>query len=229
MSRGAVLELEKQAGDIRGLWPSYDSDVKCWYNPRFLFDQQAQRVLVGINPRDEPESRYGEDHSYLNHAPTPMPYTEWIDGRWPGRGAQHQRKVQRVFRYLYGNGEWERKLRTTPSFNVCPLRTHDAGDIPANVWEASVDWFILVLAYLKPKTIICNSSSTSGRSPWAVINDRLYIADPRQLPDQGRADLRWGTINGLVEGGTTVIGFNQRASNDLWGYLRGLKGKINYS
>ena len=208
MSMSRVLELEEQAKNIAAKWPGYDSDVKCWYNPRCLFEQQADRVFIGINPRDEPESRYGEDHSYLDFDCGGEVYNEWIDGNWPGSGTDHQNKVRRVYETLYGRADWEDKLRATPSFNVCPLRTHGAQDIPERVWAESLSWCRDVLIHLRPKTIICNGSQESGKSPWAAIKSVFTISETRRTKVQ-TAYLKIGKINSGPLAGTDVVGLPQ--------------------
>ena len=220
------------------------SNIKPWYNPRWMFEPRAKgvdRVLVGINPGGDPnqpgpasgkpcgDQRCDHDKlSYHDCDPCCEPYNDWLDAKcWPKRGQANQKRVQSVFNSLYCEN-WKRKLVETPCFNVCPLRTAGVDGIPDCVWHQSKAWFKRVIEELRPRTIICNSSAISGKSPWVVVNDLYGISQQGKKPSQ-YPDVRWGTVSGLSEDGTTVIGIKQRPSDDLYGYLSGLKAKIRYS
>lgn len=219
------------------------SNIKPWYNPRWMFQPRprgVERVFVGINPAGNPNTpgpvnglqcgngRCDHDRlSYYDAEPCDRPYNDWLDARcWPGRGPHHQKRTRRVFKNLYRK-RWEQRLRQTSCFNVCPLRTESADDIPDCVWHKSVAWFLEVLENLSPRTIICNGSGKSGKSPWAVIDNCLGIWQQHQFPDSGRAQLRWGTVKNLAEGDTTIIGINQRPSNAALDFLCDLRSRID--
>lgn len=208
MTTSFARKMEERAGEIANSWPGYDSDVKCWYNPRCLFEGTAERVVIGINPRLESGTRRGEDHSYLDFECNDQTYNEWIDARWPGNGSDHQAKLHRVFRTLYGVDHWEQVLRSTPCFNVCPLRSESADDIPKWIWSESSDWSQEVLETLRPSTIICNGNAESGKSPWAFLKERFRVRKVRQTKVQV-ASLKIGKIDRGILNGTDVIGLPQ--------------------
>ena len=210
-------------------------NVKPLYNPRWMFeprDEGVKRVFVGIHPAGDPynplaDNPNGDMLEYLDDCPSDRPHNQWIDGDWGGKGPDHQDKVEEVFKSLYGDDGWKRELRATPSFNVCPLRSKGAADLPKEVWDDSVEWFLRVLVHLRPMTIICNSSADSGRSPWVEIKTRFGIESVERRPKIGTASLKWGTVSGLSAGGTLVIGVNQRSSNAVYGYLSELSAKLD--
>lgn len=208
MKTSFARKMEEKAGEIAESWPGYDSDIKCWYNPRCMFEGTAERVFIGINPRLEPSTRRGEDHSYLDFECSRQTYNEWIDARWPGSGSDHQAKLQRVFKTLYGVNGWEQMLRSTPCFNVSPLRTENADDIPDWTWRQSKDWCQEVIESLRPATIICNGSAESGKSPWAFLKERFHVRKARQTKVQV-AYLKIGKIEHGLLNGTDVIGLPQ--------------------
>ena len=97
-------------------------------------------------------------------------------------------------------------MRATPCFNVCPLRTKGAVDIPTPVWKQSLLWFEKVLGNLHPELIICDSFAESGKSPWATLKGK-YGFDLMNPTIGGKptylklASLRIGPLSG-----TPVIG-----------------------
>lgn len=66
MTMSFARRMERKAHGIAKLWPDYDSDIKCWYNPRCMFEGTAERVFIGNHTKLEPETRLGEDHSYFD-------------------------------------------------------------------------------------------------------------------------------------------------------------------
>ena len=169
------------------------SNIKPWYNPRWMFEPRTDRVdcvFIGINPGGKPERpgpasarECGDDPcdhdklSYYDQEPKEVPYNDWLDAKcWQGSGRTHQGRVRQVFTSLFGSQEAETTMRATPCFNVCPLRTRGAGEIPDCVWEQSLAWFESVLGNLRPRLIICDSFAESGKSPWATLK-KMYGFD----------------------------------------------------
>ena len=238
MTTSFARKMERKAHDIAESWPGYDSDIKCWYNPRCMFEGTAERVFIGINPRLEPSTQQGEDHSYLDYECNDRTYNEWIDGRWPGSGSEHQSKVRDAFKALYGDDAWERVLRDTPCFNVCPLRTKSPTDISDSLWEQYVSWSHDITLYLKPSTIICNGNSEDygdqlGKSPWNAVRTKFavqriaehpYVVVDRRTGKKQCVKLKVGKMLDGELTGTNVIGLPQLTrfgEPQLYEFLRG--------
>ena len=223
MTTSFARRMERKAHDIAELWPDYDSDIKCWYNPRCMFEGTAERVFIGINPRLERSTQHGEDRSYLDFECNDGAYNDWIDGRWPGSGSEHQTKVRDVFKALYGDDAWERVLRDTPCFNVCPLRTKSPKDISDSVWKEYVSWSHEIILHLKPSTIICNGNSEDyggqlGKSPWNAVRTKFNVEpiseDPfvvvnRHNDEEQCVRLKRGQVTSGDLTGADVIGMPQ--------------------
>ena len=223
MTTSFARRMERKAHDIAELWPDYDSDIKCWYNPRCMFEGTAERVFIGINPRLEPSTQQGEDHSYLDYECTDTTYNEWIDGKWPGSGRDHQSRVKEVFENLYGEEVWESVLRDTPCFNVCPLRTNSPNDIPDYLWRDFVSWAREIVLKLEPSTILCNGNSEDyydrlGKSPWNAmitkftvqrIAEHPYVVVDRRTGKKQCVKLKVGKMLDGELTGTNVIGLPQ--------------------
>lgn len=189
-------------------------NVKPFYNPRWMFEpnqERVKRVFVGIHPAGDPfrpleSNPCGDMLVYLDDQPSEMPHNQWIDGCWAGKGPRHQSLVKKVFKSLYGKAVWERKLRKTPSFNICPIRLPRHGSVPKPVWGDSIKLCEDIVKNLRPKTIICNGYGEKGNSPWAVIKRKFGFETRECLTERGKTVLKWGTVRGIAEGGTTVIG-----------------------
>lgn len=162
----------------RGSWQS-EGNVKPWYNPRWMFNRGAKRVFLGINPGGDPGNPDGTGEAHVCTDPDchgeDGAYNSWLCEYWgamTSSGARkpdpHQAAVWLAFEAMYGESDWEDVLKHTPTFNVCPLRTRGAWDIPANVWASSSEWCVEVIHELQPETIICNGNGQES-SPWAVL------------------------------------------------------------
>ena len=158
----------------RGLYGD-DLNFKPWYSSRGLIDNAVggvDRVMIGVNPGGTPgdPDRTTVDRRWEREMNPNKPFNAYLDESWKGQPAGEFRLqigVRNAFEALYED-QWERKLRYTVCFNVCPLRTSKAEHIPDELWCESVKWFGRVLDNLKPTTIICNG--TSRPSPWDELN-----------------------------------------------------------
>ena len=165
------------------------SNIKPWYNPRWMFEPQpsgVDSVFIGINPGGKPERpgpasapKCGDNtcshdrQSYYDDCPSDAPYNDWLDARcWQGNGKLHQQSVKRVFSTLFDVENPENMMRSTPFFNVCPLRTEDASQIPDCVWKESLAWCKSVLDQLQPRLIICDGNTEPGKTYWSMLKSR---------------------------------------------------------
>lgn len=185
-SEAFAIEMEGEARRLakmmesakRGAWKA-EGNVKPWYNPRWMFNQGAERVFLGINPGGDPGNPDGTAERHVCADPDSHgedgAYNSWLCEYWGARARSgsrkpnpHQAAVWLAFEALYGETEWEDALKRAPTFNVCPLRTRGAWDIPPNVWESSSAWCNRVIHELRPTTIICNGNGET--SPWSVLH-----------------------------------------------------------
>ena len=190
-AREFILRLINQGAFDKKLYEELYRDnrnFKPWYSPRGLIDrgvEGAERVgvLIGVNPAGCP-AEYDQttvDRCWEQPISLDKPFNAFLDESWenqPPGNAKLQVAVQDVFKELYN--DWKNDLRNTVCFNVCPIRTHDAGSIPDPVWDASVKWCLEVLECLKPNRIICFAVFTpdgkpARRSPWHAINRKYQI------------------------------------------------------
>lgn len=234
-----IGKMMKNATD--GAWqPQKDNcqNVKLFYNPRWMFEPQREgvkRVFIGIHPAGAPynpkaDNPCGDMLEYLDEPKSDRPHNQWIDGCWAGNGKTHQHRVHRVFAALSVTGKWRCDLRATPSFNVSPIRTKGTDGIRESVWEASVELCADMVRQLRPKTIICDGFGETGMSPWAVIKSEFSIESSESEPRCGRTVVKWGTVPGLADDGTTIIGLPQLTSqwfrNSLFDHLAELRTKL---
>ena len=221
-----------------GLWQAEKDgckNVKLFYNPRWMFQPRPEgvkRIFVGIHPAGDPanpmkDNPYGDMLEYLDEQPGDRPHNQWIDGRWASKGRMHQQRAKQVFQSLYGTDKWETELRSTPCFNVSPIRASEADSSPQCVWDASAVLCVDILRHLRPKTIICNGFDDAGRSPWAVVKRAFGIGPPPSEPVGGTAVVKLGAVGVLADGATTVIGLPMLTSrwfkNSLFSDLRKMR------
>ena len=170
------------------------TNVVPFQSPYANFDPEVcDTVVLGISPGGNPRNPSTIEATYLANLDKPRgEFNAYLHDTWehvdaPGK-ANLQQGVQRVFQTLYDPGDWEQKLRSAASFNVCPLRTGNARHTPKEVWEESVEWCQQVLEHLRPTRIICfavfnEDGKPAYRSPWHSI-DNLY-----QIENNYRADV----------------------------------------
>lgn len=180
MTTGFAEEMEAEA---RKFIDELKSDVyrdyrnfKPWYSPRWMFDEMQSvsgRLLIGTNPGGDPsmpDDTTGSNYErFLN---SPCRCNAFLDESWncqPKGNSDLQCSVRKVFKSLYGQSDGDFQLRRTACFNVSPIRSKRANDLPKEAWEASVEWFQEVVKQLRPDTIICIGSAKSGRSPWVAL------------------------------------------------------------
>lgn len=199
------------------------SNVKPFYSPYRLFEPRpegVERVLIGVNPGGDPkrpDTTTGP--GYMDFLESSEPLNSFLDECWNGREpgkANMQIGVANVFESLYGVSGWEAALRSTATFNVCPLRTRNAGDIPIAVWEASVEWCVDLLAELRPNIIVCfavfNKKGAPARiSPWHAVSDHFDVnqklnKEVTRPGDQLPAYLCAGEVNDVRLADTVVVG-----------------------
>ena len=217
------------------------NDARIWNNPRWMFDNpiRGKPVLVGVHIGGTPAvvgSAYeGPDetsHRCLRTLKNPdAPCNEWVCGRWDGEGTRAQAKVLLAFNSLFGSGRGRKVLSETPSFDACPVRVHEADQIPQEIWDDSKSWFYSVLEHLAPSLIICNRNTEpggKGKSAWAALLENLdYDVRPNEpyihIHSSGflkDADIMAGPLTG-----TKVIGLPQLTrwgTDKLWRKLGNL-------
>lgn len=214
-----------------------------WFSAPCMFEGPADRVFLATNPGGNPDHftrrlRPGTRDS-AGDMSEGRRFNRWLDESWgegkpkPAGEARNQVAVKRAFDALYGDGLGEQVLRDTPCFEVCPLRTYEARDIPYTVWDASVLWCHEVLEYLRPKTIISNGNREGVLSAWSAVQ-RMYgmygfeRLGKRQL--FGNAALKWGRVTSGSLQGTILIGMphlSRFGDRRLYNALRELSGEID--
>ena len=155
---------------------SGDRNFKPWYSSRWMFDEMQSssgRLLIGTNPGGDPalpDDTTGPIYEQL--LDSPCRYNAFLDESWNGQPkgeSDLQCSVRKVFKRLYGESRGDDELRRTACFNVSPIRSKRANDLPKGAWTASVKWFKEVVEQLRPHTIICIGSGKSGKSPWVAL------------------------------------------------------------
>ena len=201
------------------------NNARIWNNPRWMFDNpiRGKPVLVGVHIGGTPAvvgSAYeGPDenwHRCLRTLSKPdAPCNEWGCGRWDGEGTRAQAKVLLAFNSLFGSGRGRKVLLETPSFDACPVRVNEVGQIPPEIWAYSKSWFYSVLEYLEPSLIICNRNTEPGgnaKSAWAALlqnrSFRIRLKVP-YTPIHGTGSLKLADIGEGPLAGTKVIGLPQ--------------------
>ena len=155
---------------------SGNRNFKPWYSPRWMFDEMQSssgRLLIGTNPGGDPalpDDTTGPIYEQL--LDSPRRHNAFLDESWNGQPkgeSDLQCSVRKVFKRLYGESRGDDELRRTACFNVSPIRSKRANDLPKGAWPASVKWFKEVVKQLRPHTIICIGSAKSGKSPWVAL------------------------------------------------------------
>lgn len=240
MTTSFARQMERKAHGIAQLMedvvPTWNrevngrSNIKPFYSPYRLFEPRPEGVgcaLIGVNPGGDP--RHPDETTgprYIDFLESPESCNSFLDESWNGRGpgkANMQVGVANVFKSLYGVDEWESALRSTATFNVCPLRTQCAGDIPVKVWKASVEWCLELLVEFRPSTIVCfavldKRGYPAPKSPWQAI-DGYFRVDIGFREDVTRAGSTWpafvyaGRILGDELNGCEVVGIPHISHN----------------
>ena len=207
-----------------------------WFSAPCMFEGPAERVFLATNPGGDPENhrrclRPG-DHDCERDGCVDGPWNLWLDEEWgkPAGQSHNQVAVKRAFDAMYGDGLGEQVLRSTPCFEVCPLRTHKAGDIPGAVWDASVVWCQEVLEHLRPKTIISNGNGERTPSAWSAVQQMYEFERIGERHLFGSAALKWGRVTGGPLQGAILIGMphlSRMRGRPLYNALRELAGDID--
>ena len=237
--------VRKMEGKARRIAKEFEDEidgVKPWYSYAELFEGQAVRVFVGLNPGGTSKSEK-RDKQHNKRVYGEPEYCAWLDEKWERRGGKGiypcgesplQERAHRAFKIMYGKDNWNNILRNTPSFNVIPFRTRRGKELPPNAWKVAMPWFIGVLEELKPELIICNGSGES-MSAWAAlishpeydISVRKNVVTRRRKSDGvAMAHLRVGRIKTKPLKGTMVLALPHLATfggSDLFGKLKRLR------
>ena len=235
-------EMERKASRIAKQFEDEIDGVKPWYNYAKLFEENAARIFVGLNPGGTSKSEK-RDKRHRRRVYKESGYCSWLDEEWERRGgkgfyprgeAPLQKGAHRAFRIMYGKDNWKQILRNTPSFNVIPFRTRRGKELPPDAWEVAMPWFIGVLEELQPELIICNGSS-KAMSAWAAlighpeydISVRKNVVTRRRKSDgAAMAHLRVGQIKTKPLKGTLVLALPHLANfggSDLFKKLKRLR------
>ena len=210
-------------------------NVVPWFSSACMFEGAAERVFLATNPGGSPDQypwrlRPGEQQCDQDEC-ADSPGNRWLDEEWgkPAGQAHNQVAVKRAFDAMYGDGLGERVLRDTPCFEVCPLRTHRADDIPSAVWDASVPWCQEVLEHLQPKTIISNGNREWTLSAWSAVQ-RMYgferMGERRLF---GSAALKWGRVTSGPLRDAILVGMphvSRHRGRPLYNALRELSAEV---
>ena len=206
-----------------------------WFSAPCMFEAPAERVFLATNPGGVPEhfpwQLRPRDHDCEQDDCADRPWNRWLDEEWgkPAGQAHNQVAVKRAFDALYGDGLGEQVLRDTPCFEVCPLRTHRADDIPSAVWDASIVWCQEVLEQLRPQTIISNGNGESTHSAWTAVQRMYKFERIGQRRLFGTASLKWGRVTGGPLGGAILIGMphlSRTRGRPLYNALRDLSAEL---
>ena len=188
MQKEAEAIANKMVNATGGKWqrqPHQQDNLKTWYNPAEIFEKPSCLVFLGIHPAGDPFDKKApgkhkcQDKAW--HADNCFSY--WICEDWSHsrNGSQHQGYVWKAFENIFCK-DWKQTLLEAPSFNVCPIRTSEAKDIPIPVWKASVIWCKKVLERIRPDTIICNGNAEAVRSPWAMLKKEYGLGQFECIP-----------------------------------------------
>lgn len=225
-TRGRITRLPEWHRTVNG-----STNVKPFYSPYWLFEPRPEgvdRVLIGVNPGGVPQSPKADDvHQYRRFLESSESLNSYLDESWgnhePG-DANPQVGIANVFKSLFGEDRWEAALRSTATFNVCPLRTSRSLHIPNAVWEASVKWCLEVIMELRPRSILClavldPNYKPAFRSPWHAIEERFrinrtYTEDVTSDETDGwPALILGGDITGSELRGSKVLGIPHVSHN----------------
>lgn len=206
-----------------------------WFSAPCMFEGPAERVFLATNPGGDPENYRWRlrprDYDCERDGCADGPRNRWLDEEWgkPAGQSHNQVAVKRAFDALYGDGLGEQVLRDTPCFEVCPLRTHKAGDIPGAVWDASIVWCQEVLEQLRPKTIISNGNREWTHSAWAAVQQMYQFERMGKRRLFGSASLKWGRVTGGPLDGAVLIGMphlSRMRGRPLYNALRDLSTEL---
>ena len=206
-----------------------------WFSAPCMFEGPAERVFLATNPGGDPENYRWRlrprDYDCERDGCVDGPRNRWLDEEWgkPAGQSHNQVAVKRAFDALYGDGLGAHVLRDTPCFEVCPLRTHKAGDIPGAVWDASVVWCQEVMEQLRPKTIISNGNGESTHSAWVAVQQMYQFERMGERRLFGSASLKWGHVTDGPLSGAVLIGMphlSRMRGRPLYNALRDLSTEL---
>ena len=191
----------------------YRYGIKPWYSYAGLFEEPTVRIFVGSHPAGGRKSkRLDQEDRYSERVYQDPGYSSWIDERWekpkssspsPAGQARLQKNVHKVFEAMYGSADWERVLRSTPSFNVIPFRVPDMDSLPSRAWSDGCDWFQRVIQHLRPRLIICNGNADGGLSPWAAL--RKTEGECIDVRPKANSYIKTGTVAQGPLAGTMIV------------------------
>ena len=182
------------------------------------FKPGVPRVFVGINSKGNRYSleydRQQQNNLRLWSGKKPL-HNAYLDECWGNRPGGTEIKgesplqlaAQRVFGAMYGK-DWETELRNTPCFNLIPVSSDGTKDRKLDViWNSGVEWFIELMEYLRPQSIILYGNAKTGKSAWAVLNKEYGLNQmhkSRQIAGW-KYLLKQDTIGTGVMGGIRVV------------------------
>lgn len=208
--------------------------IKPWYSYAGLLEVPATRIFVGSHPAGGRKSkRLDQEDGYFRRVYEVSDYSSWIDERWerprssapsPAGQARLQKNVHNVFEAMYGSADWERVLRSTPSFNVIPYRVPDMDRMPTRAWSDGYEWFQRVIEHLRPRLIICNGNADGGRSPWAAL--RKTEGECIDVRPKANSYIKTGTVTQGPLADATIVALpslSQFGGDDLFQKLGELR------
>ena len=166
---------------------SKDYWAKPFYSDVHTFRPGAPRVFVGINSKGNRHSleydkqQQNEQRLWSGNKPFHNAYLDEAWGGSPGgpdedKGSSHlQVAAQGVFKAMYG-ASGRKRLRRTPCFNLVPVSSEGIEDpVLDEIWDEGAKWFIELMEYLRPQSIILYGNAKTGRSVWAVLNEEYGL------------------------------------------------------
>ena len=213
--------MERKAKRIAKQFEDDINGVKPWYSYAELFEGQAVRVFVGLNPGGTNKSEK-LDKKHRRSVYREQGYCSWLDEVWEKPGnpdigdeETHQGRTKRAFQAMFGYDRWEQVLRETPCLNVIPFRTSNSKKIPSGAWEAAQPWFRGVLRRLQPELIICNGSGEK-ESAWAAINEFLTIKTEAPINTASSGWIKYGKVTSRTMKGTNVVALPHLSKKFFW-------------
>lgn len=221
MSFEFARRMERKAQRISKRFENDIYGIKPWYSYAGLFDGQATRVFVGLNPGGSKKSEE-LDKQYQNRERVykETGYNSWLDEVW-GEGAPDpgasipQKRVQQAFQCMYGSDNWEFILRDTPCFNVVPFRTSSGTKLPSGAWDAARPWFRQVLQQLQPKLIICDGSG-DDKSAWAALKEFNVIKPSKPIRTASTGQIKYGHVTSGPMKGAGVVALPHLSKKYFW-------------
>ena len=216
-------KMERKAWQIAKPFNDKINGVKPWYSYAELFEGQAIRIFVGLNPGGTSESEK-LDNQHKKRVYGEPNYCAWLDEEWEKSSSlttsdddSHQGRARRAFQAMYDCDEWEQVFRETPCFNVIPLRTSSAGKLPSGSWEAAQPWFRQVIKYLRPRLIICNGSAEK-ESAWAAINEipSITIKSEKPILTANNGYIKYGRVTSKKLRGVKVVALPHLSKRFFW-------------